>query len=203
MLKTKLTAENVIQFHTQMADAFDAKLILGHKILPQLKAMTYASREIGALSDALMLMGASDPVALLEQRPMTVTIPSERWPIIWVPWEPGSSDRPLAQQVQGITHECQHAFQAKRYPDWLSQYLSNFSARTRYETEAYAAEACIYKAIHGVLPSGRAMELSGYFLRPTDKEVLIKGVETMMAPLEDGARAITVAGRRRSNFWRN
>lgn len=197
MNKDKLTPEIVVEYHTAMCAEVNAMLLTLENVQGVLDLLDKGSpienvttpvRQILDLLDFLDALGVPNPATFLRTTAVTVPAPSGRI-LIYVPWTLGQGD--LTQQCETLAHECQHAVQARLDPEWLRQYVESFSYRGRSEKSAFLAGLEVRFWLYGIVPNAKDYvgDLSRYFLRPTDEEVLTTSLQRCIPPVLEGARA--------------
>jgi len=194
MIANKLTPELVREYHGDLLTFVEARLITpedldGKVAEPLLDFLD--ELEIVNVNEFLETTAVTVPFSF----PLGETPPVEREVFIYLPWEPGETKNfSLASQVEVLSHEGQHAVRSSNNIHWLTEYVKSFVFRTQEERIAFQTSLEMCKLLHGKIPPLKRLagNLTKYFLRPTDEEVLIAGLAAVIPPIEQGCQATEI-----------
>lgn len=114
---------------------------------------------------------------------------------IYVPFEIGSDERPLLEQVIICAHEHQHVLQWKKDKiAFIIRYLADRAQRALYEAEAWRCSMEVEYFLTGDIPraTGYAKNLADYGCTKDDIEVVNKALRLSKQTIEAGGITTSV-----------
>jgi len=201
-LQSKLTASIVKEYHSDILSFVDAELVTidqVQKFLDLTETADKILKKIPSVNEFYSLIQTLREFLIpdIEEflKTTAITIPFNGDTRIYVPWIPGDiSTASFYHQVVVISHEATHAYRARKAKIWLSRYIKSFTFRCAEEREAFLTSMEMIFLLTGRSPSvGKLVrDMDGYFLRPTDEEVLAVGLKAALPPIVQGDRTTPI-----------
>lgn len=182
-----LTTEFVQKYFDYMLGHFDAEIVPRDKVLQFVPGYD----EFTTISDALALIGVSNPLSFIQRASFTVGR------FICLNYEPGVSTYKgsLDYQCRNLGHELTHRLQYLEDPSFLVNYLTSRSKRAKYWVDASKPVLEIGFHRRGQVPSIALMVENlrkNYYVREADARVAKLHLEAYATPVKDGAVASEV-----------